>query len=318
MRNGARTVSVPLALCLEPIHLRCRSLHTFLPALNYKRELCCVEKLMNSRKKSRNEFLFQHSDTDGGVDTDRETYTKLVAFGAPIQPIIKHPVGLVGLLGLVSLVSRDLNTILNKTPENALWVRTWFGNSDDPEGQAAADAGYAKVYRHAIRNDYDFTEDDENDLIDERFMFADQEEFGPSSPHASSADIRDGIALATPGCLPWYALSAMMHCPDQLVTWSERRLVEPDERLDMMQSVMVVVADRKACEEGLVLMFALNHKGAVLPLRARTKAYWVELTLTAWLSDGAPMDAMGDGPDDDRELYMAEGDGWDYTPDSPE
>jgi len=33
----------------------------------------------------------------------------------------------------------------------------------------------------------------------------------------------------------------------------------------MFQSLMVVVADRKACEEGWLLLLAVNHKGRVLP-----------------------------------------------------
>ncbi|KAL2816298.1 hypothetical protein BJX63DRAFT_430305 [Aspergillus granulosus] len=88
-----------------------------------------------------------------------------------------------------------------------------------------------------------FTEDDSNEFIDERFMFTDREEFGPGSPHAPGAGINHGVARAPPDSLLWHVLSAIMHCPDQVVTWSETR---PEEELDTIQRVMVVVADRKA------------------------------------------------------------------------
>jgi hypothetical protein len=105
----------------------------------------------------------------------------------------------------------------------------------------------------------------------------------------------------------------MTHRPDCIVDRGAEW--EPDEELDTEQKVLVIVVDRKACEEGWVLLFALNHKGAVLPLRARNKAYWVDQHTIAWMGDGEPMEEMGEGPDDERELYMAEGDGWDYRPD---
>ncbi|KAL2819705.1 hypothetical protein BJX63DRAFT_428487 [Aspergillus granulosus] len=56
----------------------------------------------------------------------------------------------------------------------------------------------------------------------------------------------------------------------------------------------------------------------ILPLRARNKAYWVELTVTGWISDCTPLDEMGEDSDDEQEMYMAEWNGWDYTPDPAE
>ncbi|KAL2812194.1 hypothetical protein BJX63DRAFT_421930 [Aspergillus granulosus] len=224
-------------------------------------------------------------------------------------------------------VPRDLLTehdrVLDKRPEQTLWIRTWFGDKDSKASQEAADAGYAKVYRHAVQGDIDTAENQSNGLMGEVLMFTDRHEFGrgfrsEASSSGLDPDIRDGIALGTPGSLPWYVLRAMMHCPDHVVTWSQRHLQDPEEELDKYQKVLVVVVDRKACEDGWVLMFALNHKGAILPLRARNKAYWVDMTVIGWISDCTPLNEMGEDSDDEQEMYMAEGDGWDYTPDTAE
>jgi hypothetical protein len=218
-------------------------------------------------------------------------------------------------------VPRDLLTehdrLRDKRWERALWIRTWFGDRDDKASQEAADAGYNKVYRFAVEKDLHTANKISNELITEELMFTNRDEFGgrEASANDQDPDICDGVALGTPGSLPWYVVSAMMHCPD-LVVSRERKLGEyTEEELDRAQKILVVVVDRKACADGWVLMFALNHKGVILPLRARSKAYWVDMTVTGWIGGSAPLSELGEDSDEEMEMYIAEGDGWDYAPD---
>lgn len=77
----------------------------------------------------------------------------------------------------------------------------------------------------------------------------------------------------------------------------------------MMQCLMVVVADRKAIEEGWVLLLAVNNKGEVLPFRICENADMATLLIFSFM-DGQSLDENTRDPKEDIEYYMREGDGW--------
>ena len=79
----------------------------------------------------------------------------------------------------------------------------------------------------------------------------------------------EGVATGRPGSVPGYLLAALMHCPKLLegISDGDWRHFEGEERAeelaesDRTQKALVLVADRKACEEGWVLALAVNHRG---------------------------------------------------------
>lgn len=136
---------------------------------------------------------------------------------------------------------------------------------------------------------------------------------------SQSPDIADGIALGTPGSVPSYLVTALMHCPDQFDgnsyaskwrnhTPSEARVAEAE--VDTRQNLLVLVADKRACEDGWVLFLAINHKGQVLPFRIRGQAREAS-TINAWWMEGQALAENTLDPDKDEECYLHEGNGWD-------
>jgi hypothetical protein len=73
--------------------------------------------------------------------------------------------------------------------------------------------------------------------------------------------------------------------------------LRPEADLVVSQRILAVVVNHKACDDGWALMFALNHKGDIVPFQARTKAYYVDMTLTGWLGSGEALREMSDDPD---------------------
>ncbi|CAP91334.1 hypothetical protein PCH_Pc13g02650 [Penicillium rubens Wisconsin 54-1255] len=71
-------------------------------------------------------------------------------------------------------------------------------------------------------------------------------------------DVIEGVATGRPGSVPGYLLAALMHCPKLLegISDGDWRHFEGEERAeelaesDRTQKALVLVADRKACEEG--------------------------------------------------------------------
>ncbi|KAL3483276.1 hypothetical protein BJX62DRAFT_245036 [Aspergillus germanicus] len=118
-----------------------------------------------------------------------------------------------------------------------------------------------------------------NDSMPEAFMPTDKVKLSTGALHESlDSDIVDGVALAEAGLLLWCVVTTIMHSPDQLVNRSGN--LRPDADLAVRHIFLVVVIDRNACEDGWVLIFALNQKGDILPFRARNKAYYIDVTLT--------------------------------------
>ncbi|OGE47258.1 hypothetical protein PENARI_c052G03806 [Penicillium arizonense] len=191
-----------------------------------------------------------------------------------------------------------------------LWIRTWFGRKDDQTSQNAADAGYKRLRTIVSQHGLDA-------CLEKECIFESKEEFGPGSitmPHGDkNPDFVDGVACGTPGSVPSYMITALMHKPDILDgltarDWpseSYKRSLKPD----MAQCLMLVLADRKACEEGWVLFLAVNHKGEVLPFRVRETAYWTSQLIMEFMN-GQDLDENTEDPDEDIEYYNHRGDGW--------
>jgi hypothetical protein len=73
--------------------------------------------------------------------------------------------------------------------------------------------------------------------------------------------------------MPSFVLSALMRCPNAMESGSgDRETIEDDDDLRSRQVLLVVIADREACEDGWVLLIALNHKVQVLHMRVRCKS----------------------------------------------
>lgn len=106
--------------------------------------------------------------------------------------------------------------------------------------------------------------------------------------------------MRCPGILDGESDSLWRHepCPEEL----------QDGGLEQEQVLLVLVADREACEDGWVLHLAINHLGEILPFRIRDKASWVVQQLANW-SDGQQL-AEGLLEETLEEYYVRGGDGW--------
>ncbi|KAJ5397046.1 hypothetical protein N7509_005159 [Penicillium cosmopolitanum] len=189
-----------------------------------------------------------------------------------------------------------------------LWIRTSFGRKDDPASRSAADAGYRRIRS--------ITAEDNLDNILDQECFYDNEKYSSNNPvpdEDESPEFIDGFACGTPGPVPSYMITTLMNKPDTLDGLSDRNwptesyMIPPEP--DMFQSLMVVVADRKSCEEGWMLLLAVNHKGEVLPFRIRERASWTTQLLLNFM-DGQHLDENTRNPEHDIEYYLREGDGW--------
>lgn len=214
-------------------------------------------------------------------------------------------------------MQRDLNNLSLDVPRDLLlasdraeaafssvfWIRTWFGRKDDKASQEAADAAYRRLYVWAL---LDTEEDGDMTIIAEKEVYDSKEELLSNS--YEPADIVDGIALGTPGSVPGYVVTALIHCPDSLDAgsslWDETPISEAEEdemdRYPEGQEVLVFVADRQACEEGWVLQLAINHRGKALPFRYRGKANKAGIYSANW-SDGQKLAENCHDPAEDRE-----------------
>ncbi|KAL5357179.1 hypothetical protein BJX96DRAFT_144019 [Aspergillus floccosus] len=214
------------------------------------------------------------------------------------------------------LLSRSDRAISGQI-SSTLWVRTWFGHADDSASQIAADAHYDRLLS-AVMEDGQY-------IMDREFFYCSRDEFfigddpnqNGTIGSAVDKDIQDGIALGTPDSVPWYLIRALMHCPDQLDGCSDREWRHHDETqikewsawMERWQLLLVLVADRKACEEGWVLHLAINHKGQVLPFRIRDRARWTSQHVANW-DDGQMLAENTVHPERNQEVYLHDGDGW--------
>lgn len=197
-------------------------------------------------------------------------------------------------------------------------MRTWYGEKNDKSNQGAADEAYKRLLVYIMQQG---DPDDYNICMEPEFVYDNKDEFFNDDAHnvLDSPDLANGIALGTPGSVPSYVVTALMHCPDQFDGNSCRSKwrshtpsqAEAEEAVhDTRQSILVLVADKKACEDGWVLFMAINHKARVLPLRLRGQARETSTLVANW-DDGQALEENADDPDEDMELYLHEGGGWD-------
>ncbi|KAL2819701.1 hypothetical protein BJX63DRAFT_428483 [Aspergillus granulosus] len=167
---------------------------------------------------------------------------------------------------------------------STIWMRTWFGMPGDKESRAAADVAYKKLCFYALQQG----DEDQDPLfsIRKEFMY-------DYYQRSDTPDISDGVVLGTACGLPDNDNNDL----ERYVT----ELKDTDQRL------LFCIADRKACEEGWMLFLGINHRGQVLPFRARQKATLIEEDILAlWEGDdGVPLaqkDLSGLGRDEERYL----------------
>lgn len=124
--------------------------------------------------------------------------------------------------------------------------------------------------------------------------------------------------IAPAGAIPSALAGAFMRVPDSFDGTSKAEwrsddaeiILEEEKRLEDTQHVLVLLADRQACERGWVLFLGINHKVRVMPLRIRHKARDTRDQVNQWLGLGHGIDAA---PEDrtDEVIYADDGDGWD-------
>ncbi|KAJ5781089.1 hypothetical protein N7457_006249 [Penicillium paradoxum] len=239
-----------------------------------------------------------------------ESWTRLGKSGRNIYPdgddLLPEEIPLHVPQDLISDEERETDGQMTRV----FWIRTWFGREDDQASQDAADAGYKRL--RAIMD-----EDEFEVFVEKECWYENKEEFGSGSNTMPNGDINpdfvDGVACGTPGSVPSYMITALMHRPDTLDGLSKRDwpswYIEESVESDMVQCLMLVVADRKACEEGWVLFMAVNERGEVLPFRVRERASWTT-QLIANYTNGQRLDENTSDPHEDIEYYMHGGDGW--------
>lgn len=198
-------------------------------------------------------------------------------------------------------------------------ARTWSGKKNDKASQDAADEAYKRLLVYVLEQG---DPDDEYDYcMEPEFIYDKKEEFFGDDDYdvSRSPNIVDGIALGTPGSVPSYVVTALMHCPDQFdensyaSSWrnhtpSEARVAEAEE--DACQNLLVLVADKRACEDGWVLYLAINHKGQVLPFRIHGQAREASTIVGCWM-EGRNLEENTLDRDKDEEYYLHQGNGWD-------
>ncbi|USP75587.1 uncharacterized protein yc1106_02861 [Curvularia clavata] len=171
---------------------------------------------------------------------------------------------------------------------SAIWIRTWYGNEaderDSPKKEtvtrASSDAAYDRLWQKAL---WPLDKHGFDDSMFGPYVFDnDAAAYG-----VSARDADDEVELMDE--IPSFILSALIRCPDAM-EGSNGRDVEEDEELTWSQALLVVVADREACEDGWVLLIALNHQGQVLHKRVRCKASDVGQNTAFWRDGGEPLD----------------------------
>jgi hypothetical protein len=207
---------------------------------------------------------------------------------------------------------------------NVLWIRTWYGSGSpaastspssgvstetaqrDVVSHATADAAYRRLWRAAFFDNDDDPNDDFDDYraVHRSFIFDDDPVAYGVTQHTSDENV------APTGSTPGFIVKAMMHCPDQLGgfsgggDWSGTE----EEYLATSQNLLVMIADRKACDSGWVLEIGLNHKAEVLPGRIRSKASRIATDYGNWQTEGMALREITMG--EDTETYAQRGDGW--------
>ncbi|KAL2802731.1 hypothetical protein BJX63DRAFT_414062 [Aspergillus granulosus] len=203
-------------------------------------------------------------------------------------------------------VPRDLLTPRERAAdgeyEKTFWIRTWFGEKNNAESQRAADDDYKQLYLFALQRCDEGNEGPE--FLDERFLF--------DHLDIDAADLRDGNMVARQWTTPEWLVDAFMRYPDQLSGLASFGVDLESDGVDGDQRLLIGIADRKACQEGWVLLLGVNHKGQILPYRVRERASSVDLVVNDWNEDSIDLRQLFADPNQaGEELYMRAGSGWD-------
>ncbi|KAF2125239.1 hypothetical protein P153DRAFT_300886 [Dothidotthia symphoricarpi CBS 119687] len=175
----------------------------------------------------------------------------------------------------------------------AIWIRTWYGNeaslgdtlAEETVSRTSADEAYLQLWQKAL------WPPDQHGFDNSMFgPFVFEENDAAYGVLARDAD--DEVELMD--VIPSFILSALVRCPDAMEGSGHSKTIEDDDDLASRQALLVVVADREACEDGWALLIAINHKGQVLHRRVRCKASWVGEHVTSWKDGGEPLDVASE------------------------
>lgn len=203
-------------------------------------------------------------------------------------------------------VPRDLLSDVDRSlyRDNVIWIRTWFGDKYEVASQDAADEAYKHLARRALYDDDGKIKSE----LDNFRIYDNKEECSADAWNRkdSAEHFKDGVALAKPGTVPPYLVTAVMHYPDQFDAdlMKEAEIKELDEDPCAMQ-LLLLVADRIACEQGWVLQLAINHRGQVLPYRLR------DIARDTMYCEGHWSDGFGDHDEEDWYCSRPGCSGWD-------
>ncbi|KAJ8117950.1 hypothetical protein OPT61_g990 [Boeremia exigua] len=198
----------------------------------------------------------------------------------------------------------------------AIWIRTWYGTeaekkvhqSEETVTRESADTAYARLWQKAL---WPLEKVGFDDGMFGPFVFDDSAAaYGVSVKDADDeVELMDGT--------PSFILSALVRCPDAMEGSSGRDVeedddAEDDEELTQLQALLVVVADGEACEDGWVLLLAINNRGQVLHKRVRCKASDVGQNVALWKDGGEPLDIESQKENVmDYQDPSQSGNGWD-------
>lgn len=192
----------------------------------------------------------------------------------------------------------------------AIWIRTWYGSETEEKDRlkeetvtrADADAAYARLWQKAL---WPLENGGFDDGMFGPYVFDDNVAAYavPARDADDEVELMDGV--------PSFILGALVRCPDAM-EGSSGRDAEDEEELTWSQALLVVIADREACEDGWVLLIAINHRGQVLHKRVRCKASDVGRNVAFWRDGGEPLDIENQRENvmDYRDLNQS-GNGWD-------
>ncbi|CEL03735.1 hypothetical protein ASPCAL04881 [Aspergillus calidoustus] len=183
----------------------------------------------------------------------------------------------------------------------SFWIRTWFGEKNNEASQRAADDGYKRLYFYALQNLDENADGDEPLLLNKNFAF--------DHADVETSELHEGNVVARPWSMPSWLVDAFCRYPDQLNSIRILGLDSQSERGDADQNLLVCTADRKACEEGWLLLLGVNHKGQILPARVRERAADADLIMSSWNQD-SPMLAECVTGEPGEEEFLHDGDGW--------
>ncbi|KAL4869842.1 hypothetical protein BDV12DRAFT_195852 [Aspergillus spectabilis] len=201
------------------------------------------------------------------------------------------------LVDLLSPVERACAGVYSKS----FWIRTWFGEKNNEASQRAADDGYKRLYFYALQNLDENADDDEPLFLNKNFVF--------DLADVEASELNKGNVVARLWSTPSWLVDAFCRYPDQLNRIRILGLDSQSERGDADQNMLVCIADRKACEEGWVLLLGVNHKGQILPARVRERAADADLIMSSWNQDSTMLAEYITG-EPGEEQFLHDGNGW--------